>query len=63
MEDQVEQLSKMVAEIMQANIKLTDEVNALTGRLSTTEKALGKLIVEFERHSHNNLGIAVIPVS
>jgi len=53
----------MMAEIMESNIKLLATVTELVGRLDRTEKAVGKLIGEFERHSHNSLGIAVVPVS
>jgi len=63
MPEETDKLTAMVGEIMQANIKLTEEKNALEVRLDKTERALSKLIGEFERHSHNNLGIAVVPVS
>jgi len=63
MPEETEKLTAMVAEIMQANIKLTEEKTVLSERLDKTERALSKLIGEFERHSHNSLGMAVVPVS
>ena len=59
----VADLTKMVGEIMESNIKLIKEKEELTSRIVTNEKALMKVIGEFERHLHNGLGIAVVPVS
>ena len=56
-------LTKMVGEVLEKNIKLEDRVKVVEERSAKIERALGKLILEFGGHSHNGLGQAVIPVS
>lgn len=53
----------MMTEIAEEHIKLLARVGELEARLEKSEKALFKLINQFQSHSHDSIGRALCPVA